>query len=296
MSTYLGNHGEARSAAERAMQLYRCIGDQPGEAEALRELGFVHWHAAEYPAALQCTREALALHRRLGDIAGEASALHNLAEIHRDLGSPRQAMELYEQALQLHWAARSHEGEILSLFGMANALQLAGDLPGSTRRYSEALKLSELHGERTMQSRALHALAMRHAAQKDLDSSLGLMRRAIEIDRAIGYAHGLGHDLVDLACIHVDRGERAQARAALQEALVWFGFTEDHEALASTRARISDIDSGGQMASAPAASRRGVKSHLPLGEGKVYCAFESPLGAGSDRDSQGRPRSSITMT
>lgn len=275
---YLGRYDEARAAAERALAIHRGIGDQPGEAEALRELGFVHWHAQAHGAALQCARDALALHRRLGDVAGEATALHNLAEIHRDLGSPRQAIDWYEQALQLHWAARSHHGEILSLFGMAHALQQAGDLPGSTRSYREALGLSERHGERTMQSRALHALAMGHAEQGDLDAALGLMRRAIEVDRAIGYAHGLGHDLIDLARIHVDRGERTEARTALQEALVWFGFTEDEKAIASTRARICELDSDGHVASVAIAPRHGVKSHLALGEGKVYCEFESPLG------------------
>ncbi|MBA3480133.1 MAG: tetratricopeptide repeat protein [Lautropia sp.] len=277
--TYLGCHTEARGAAERALAVYRGIGDQPGEAEALRELGFVHWHAEEHAAALRYARDALALHRRLGDVAGEASALHNLAEIHRGLGSPRLALDWYEQALRLHWAAQNHEGEILSLFGMASALHQAGDLSGATGKCKAALQLSELHGVRTMQSRALHALAMQHAAQSDLDSALTFLRRAIEVDRAIGYAHALGHDLVDLSAIHLRRAERVEARMALREALVWFDFTEDHDAQASTRVRLSDIGTDRETLPPLAVLRYGVKSHLALGEGKVYCEFESPLGA-----------------
>ena len=272
---YLGNSAEAVLAARRALELYRGIPDRPGEAEALRELGFAHWRADDYPAALQFAREALELHRRLGDLAGEASALHNLAEIHRGLGSPRQALEWYEQALQLHWSARSHEGEILTLFGMANALQQAGDLASSRKKYEHALELSARYGERTMHSRALHALALQSAGHRDLEEGLHLMQRAVEVDRAIGYAHALGHDLLDLAHLHWLRGERAEARAALQEALVWFRYTEDGEALDTARAQLQRMDHGDAMALSP--RRHWVKSHLALGEGKVYCEFESPL-------------------
>jgi hypothetical protein len=65
---------------------------------------------------------------------------------------------------------------------------------------------------------------------------------------------------------------------ALQEALVWFGFTEDTEALASTRTRLTELEANGSTPPVQTALRRGVKSHLPLSEGKVYCKFESPAG------------------
>jgi DNA-binding SARP family transcriptional activator/Tfp pilus assembly protein PilF len=274
---YLGRHEQARHAAERALQIYRDLGDQPGEAEALRELGFVHWHAENYLEALRLARDALALHRRIGDVTGEATALHNLAEIHRGLGSPLQATQWFEQALQLHWAVGNHGGEILSLFGWAHALRQAGDLPGSIQKYEAALKLSERSGERAMYSRALHAIAMQHAAQGQLDAAHDLMRRAIEVDRSIGYAHALGHDLLDLSYLRMLRGELAEARVSLQEALVWFGFTEDADALDSTRAQLAEFDANGGAQLLASTLRQGVKSHLPLSEGKVYCEFESPV-------------------
>jgi hypothetical protein len=65
---------------------------------------------------------------------------------------------------------------------------------------------------------------------------------------------------------------------ALQEALVWFGFTEDTEALESTCAILMALDVNGSMPPARSALRRSVSIHLPLTEGKVYCVFESPAG------------------
>jgi hypothetical protein len=157
-------------------------------------------------------------------------------------------------------------------------LRQAGDVAGATQNYEAAMALSEQHGEHVMHSRTLHALAMQHAEQDKLDSAHAFMRRTIEVDRAIGYAHALGHDLVDLSCLQLLRGESAQARVALQEALVWFDYTEDADALTSTRTRIIELDANGGTVPLTGILRRGVKSHLPLSEGKVYCEFESPAG------------------
>lgn len=215
---YQGRHADARAAAQCALGLFRDMRDTPGEAEALRELGFVHWHAENHAEALSRTREALDLHRRIGDVTGEATALHNLAEIHRSLGSPRQAGQWFEQAIRLHWVSRNPVGEILSLFGWAQALRQMGDLSGANDKLQAALELSAGSGERVMHSRVLHALSMQHAAQGAPQAAFDFIHRAIAVDRAIGYSHALGHDLVDLANLHLAQRELAQARVALREA------------------------------------------------------------------------------
>lgn len=130
-----------------------------------------------------------------------------------------------------------------------------------------------------MQARALHALAMDHLEQQELQCALAFMRRVIDVDRSVGYAHALGHDLVALAHIQLLRGERSEARVNLQEALVWFGFTMDADALMSARAQIRELDAGRAAPAAPAFRRHGVKSHFSLGEGKVYCEFDSLVTA-----------------
>ena len=272
-----GAHAAARGAAAEALALFRAIGDRPGDAEALRELGFVAWHAGEHTDALHHARDALAAHRALGDVAGEASALHNLGEIHRSLGSPRQALALFRQALPLHWAARNDTGEILTRFGEAAALRQMGETSEARRSHETALALSERHEERTMQSRALQALAVLCREDGALDDALGFMRGAVAIDRAINYAHGLPHDLVGLAAIHFERGERVEGIAALREALVWCDITGDAAAAGAVQALLADPDPFLAPAHAPGAPDGCVRSHLSLPEGKVYCQFESPL-------------------
>ncbi|MGE0310168.1 MAG: tetratricopeptide repeat protein [Lautropia sp.] len=273
---YADRFDEGLECAHEALARYRAAADHPGEAESLRELGFLCWRADDPRAALGYAQQALALHRRLGDTAGEASALHNLAEIHRGLGSPRQALREFEQALDLHWSVKSAAGEVLSQFGSASAWMQLGEDAMAERQYRAALRTSERLGERTMQARSLQALARHRACAGAVDDALGLLRAAIAIDRAINYAHALGHDLLDLARLLASRGERIEARAALGEATVWFDSLGDAPALAQVRARLAQLDAGEPDADDDAAAGW-IRSHLPLAEGKAYCAFESPI-------------------
>jgi tetratricopeptide (TPR) repeat protein len=282
---YLDESDQARSAASRALAQFRDLGDKAGEAEALRELGFAAWKAGDFGAALDCTRGALERHRRLGDTAGEASALHNLAEIYRGLGDARRALQWFSQAMELHWVSGSRRGEILSLFGIGHCWQQLGDESRACQHYETALTLCEQHGEPTMKARILYALAGLSRRRNELDDSLRLMRRTIEIDRSLNFAHALGHDLVGLAQVHLARGERFEAQAALREASIWFEGVANDGGLTATKSMLAAV-AAGQAAITDAqvieAGRRGiwVRSHLPLSEGKVYCEFESnQLGA-----------------
>ena len=198
----------------------------------------------------------------------------------RERGEDTHAVAGARQRHRATRGAHNPAGEILSLFGWAAALRQCGDLAASTTKLDAARQLCVQSGERVMHARVLHALAVQQAAQGALDAALATMRRAIEIDRAIGYAHALGHDLVELANLHQLRGAAAEAQMALEEALVWFGFTEDGDALEATRARLAGPAPDGSVgAMPPMGLRSGIKSHLSLGEGKVYCAFESPARA-----------------
>ena len=105
----------SKQAAEEALSLYRIVDDKQGEAQALRELGFLYWSATESGLALDYGRQMLRLHRLISEIDGEASALHSLSEIQRGLGSSSRAIALCEQSLKQSWARQDPQRQSLSL-------------------------------------------------------------------------------------------------------------------------------------------------------------------------------------
>jgi len=275
---YTGHYDAASQAGERALRLYRSIDDKVGEAQALRELGFLHWSAENYGAALTYVRDALQLHRRRGEVEGEATALHNLAEIHRSLGSPRQAVTQYEASLNLYWARQDRRRQALALYGMAHALRQLGDREGAFSRYKQALTHCEATGDRLMASRVHHALAGVHWARGALDLSLDHMEQAVDISREIGYGPGIAHGLVTLSDLQAQGSRLDLARQHLEEAITWLHLTEDEPGLAQAQARLRALDEGTFVDTTLVAGQGGwVKGHVALAEGKVYCTFESPL-------------------
>ena len=68
-----GDYPAAAASLARALALYRDLGDQPGQAYALNQLGFVHVLTGDYPAAAASHQQALALARSAGDRLAEAT-------------------------------------------------------------------------------------------------------------------------------------------------------------------------------------------------------------------------------
>jgi tetratricopeptide (TPR) repeat protein len=245
--TYTGQHLEARQAGERALTLYQELSDTRGEAQALRELGFLHWSAGDHGTALSYGREALKLHRRLGDIDGEATALHNLAEIHRGLGSPRQALAQYEGSLNLYWARQDRRRQGLTLYGMAHAWRQLGDIDQALARYRGALDHCQAAGDRLMTSRVHHTLA------------------------------SLQWEVIALSDIYIRRGELDLARQRLREATTWLQLIEDEAGLSQAQARLHALERETLEETELSTTIGWVRSHVALTEGKVYCEFESPM-------------------
>jgi hypothetical protein len=74
MQTLTGDYRSATSNHEHALELYRALGDQLGEANDLNKLGVVQYQTGDYRLAAASHEQALELRRALGDRLGEANA------------------------------------------------------------------------------------------------------------------------------------------------------------------------------------------------------------------------------
>lgn len=275
--TYVDRHEEARDTGKRALALYRSVGDESGAAQALRELGFVHWSNGDVRTALSYARDALQLHRRMGDHAGEATALHNLAEIYRTLGSPQRALDLYEQAANLFWAEENRRRQGLACYGMAHALRQRDALDHAFSRYREALAHLQAAGDRLMISRVHHALASLHWETGTLDRALEQMQEAVRLSSEIGYGPGIAHGRIVTAQLHEQLGDRGAALKDVREGIYWLKLTADQDGLAEARKLLNRLERDAPVSFETSAEMGWVKSHVVLEEGKVYCEFESPV-------------------
>lgn len=205
-----GENDRAVDVLARAVALWRAVGDQRGEAEALRLRGFADLFRERQAPAEQAFAEALALSRQVGDRRGEAWAMQNLAWISFERGNTIEADR------RLHEAATVF-AEIGDHGGIGWALGLLGWVRLQQGRFEEAEQLARLvrpkagaRGDRWGEGMMIILLALVHLWQGRAGAALDEGRAATQLFAEID-----------------DRWGRMQATAVEARALLALGRTAE---------------------------------------------------------------------
>ena len=111
----------------------------------------------------------------------------------------------------------------------------------------------------------------------ELDQALITMRQAAVISRESGYAAGLAHSLIGLSYLYTRLGQIDEARIALREAMEQLQMLEDKAGLQFVTDRMARLNDNPDEIEEPPSQMGWVRTYVTLGEGKVYCEYESPL-------------------
>lgn len=146
--TSLGRR-EALEWRNRALPIFRELGDLVGEANALNNLGCTAYYEGRWDDALAHFRESHAARDAAGDVMGSATELSNVGEVLSDQGRLEEAIELTEDALRT-WRAANYP------VGVAQA---TANLARAKARLGHADEASQLLVEATAQFERLGASA-----------------------------------------------------------------------------------------------------------------------------------------
>ena len=181
--------------AERAYEAAMFAGETDRAAELLRDLG---GSGPEYDL-----------------VRGKLRHCANIAERRKDT----EELACFERA-ETGFAERGDlrgTGEALFWRGCYHQV-LAGDDETAGPLFERALKLSRQAGDPLMASYSLRHLAISRHMAKDLDAAERLLHESTGLRRALGFEAGVAANLVGLAFIALDRGNRPQAQILAQEA------------------------------------------------------------------------------
>ena len=142
-----GPWAEAITRHAAAVRSARHIGDRPGQATALINLGNVR-RLAGYPGAARDLEEALGICRDLGDRCGQAWALTNLGNVRLAGDYPGAARALGE-ALGISRDLGNLLGQATTLTDLGIVRRLTGDYPDAIRDLKEALGIYRDVGDRS---------------------------------------------------------------------------------------------------------------------------------------------------
>jgi predicted ATPase len=126
--------------ADESFALYSDLGDEAGQASALRERGKAAVSRGDHARAAVLYQECIALAQRIGDVFDEAVARNNLGDIANREGRWEDAIELCSQSRSLRVDFGDRWGAALTLSNVAFAELQLGRLDEAERDLRQALR------------------------------------------------------------------------------------------------------------------------------------------------------------
>jgi len=215
-----GDYEPAIALHEKAMDLWRQMGDQFGIASSLTNLGIIAQILGDSDRAADLHEQALALWRELDDELGMASSLNELGSLSIDRGQYEAAEELLTQSLEL--TRRSGEasslGTVLETLGIL-AFRM-GDYDKAVNLYQESMELWRELDDSRMIAHGLANLGEAKHHQGDLVQAETMYQESLSLFRELGDKLGTAFALYQLGKLALIQNDPGKATARFKESLV----------------------------------------------------------------------------
>jgi len=219
LSYYQGDYPAARVLHEESLVIRRELGDRPGIAASLGNLGNVALNQGDYPAATALQEQSLAIRRELGDRYGTATTLNNLGVVAINQGDYPASRAVLEESLAISRELGNPHSIALSLSNLGHVALDQGDHPAARALLKEGLAIRRDLGDRFGIATSLSNLGLVALNESDYPAARALLGESLAIRRELGDQFGIPASLEGLAAVV------ASQRDSLTAARIW-GATE----------------------------------------------------------------------
>lgn len=238
-----GQIGLGRAAVEegeRAVNLYRLLGDRSGEAHSIYTIAeALRWAVKEIEPAREHYEVAARISREIGEQLVEGLALRQLGVLARERGERQKAADILLQSLTLLQPTGEHNDAVSSFTELLKTCELLDDKSKVVSTYKQARQLYLQTGDPKMAAIVLDDLGKQAASLKLLslaNISVGKVQEAIEqsqasvrIWRELGNRAEEAAALQTLAEIYREAGDKLQAAEICEQATQLFHTIKDCE-------------------------------------------------------------------
>jgi len=240
-----GHGGDWAASLERALTAAVVVGNEPGEAATVKNLGAAYFWNGRLDDAVRCFHRALDLNIRLGDQRSAAAAANNLGVVHMRLGRHEQALAHYRDSVHRHERAGSLVTHCGVLGNMAMVLAKLGDVDAAVAHCEQALLLHRESGVDNGAGHSLGSLGVVWRIGGRLDRSLDLLRRSLVVLREAEDRTGECEILNEIGETLRRQGDLVNAAAAYEQVLAQAETMENSYEFGRARAGIAAVLSTG---------------------------------------------------
>ncbi len=205
----LNQHAEAMEHQSQALRLCEAAEWDEGRANALGNLGVLHFEIGEIETALDLHEQALRMNRRIGSKRGEAVNRENLAQVLLAAGRLGEAGQHLWRALILHQEADYGRGTTLEQLGILFGRR--GEADQAIKSLGHALEYYRTIGNLNGQAMALASLAVVRSQSWSAEDGLKEAERAHELVQETGDRVTEACVLNRLAAVQTDLGRYVEA-------------------------------------------------------------------------------------
>ncbi|HUR02046.1 MAG TPA: BTAD domain-containing putative transcriptional regulator [Nonomuraea sp.] len=202
---------EWKAIVETALAAALEDNDPHGEAAMRRHLGVIHWHMADFPAAIEQHGRAAELFHQVGWRRGKLSALRGRGAALAQLGRIWEAIDLFERALAIAVELNDLYGQVSTLNNLAAAWVELGEPDRAGDYLTAALSVLEEPHYSGHEISVYGTLGLIRHRQGRLDEAAEALDRALTTARALGDQRLEADSLVTLGAVHRDAGRYAAA-------------------------------------------------------------------------------------
>lgn len=254
-----GRPGDALSAAARAVELYRAVGDGVGEGAVTNLAGLAHdviGDAAAAHRSFVAARDLLATH---GQPAAAAEAQYNVCLAELRSGAVESGLACTEETVAGFRAGGDLTSLATALTTAGRAYDVLAEPDGAFARYQEALTVWRRIGDRAGEAKALNNLGFLHAGLGEPQRALAAYEQALTVFRDTGNRVWEARVLHNLGGAYRALGDLRRARVLLEEALALRRATESRGSEAQTLSVLGrTLHAAGDYAAAEGFQRQAV--------------------------------------
>jgi PAS domain S-box-containing protein len=228
---------EYKNAEEYALQIRTIAqrtGKKTGEADALFNLGKMHWHQSNYTRAEDYCSQALNIYEEAGDQEGIAKCSVLMGNIYRRTSSFSRALESVLKSASIYEKLDDKKG-------MADSDSVAGSVYWGLGEYQKAveyfLKAKQAYrelDEKTSSARIFNSIAIAYSRLEQYPEAVAHYKKSIELSRETEYKQILSYALNNIGEIYAEMKEYQRAHDHFKQSLAIKEQINDKMAIAYT--------------------------------------------------------------
>jgi CHAT domain-containing protein/tetratricopeptide (TPR) repeat protein len=196
------------------------VGDLPGQAGSLLNLGMAYDYLDENQKAIDYYEQALPLYRSLGIRLKEGATLNNLSDLYMELGEPEKALGYLERALALFRSMHySGDGVAMTLYNIGSAYRRMGQSQKALDYYNQSLANAREQNLFRVITAAMYGIGTTHNNLGRHHEAVEYFKQALSSYQTAGDRGGQALTLNAIGKAHLDAGEPEKALDFLNRAL-----------------------------------------------------------------------------